>query len=78
MNGSPTPIMPADLMMLFITLVAEPRPAPLPDNAVSLELLEYLGGIDTAADLVHDEPVAPPANDNTKPTAPAPAPERRR
>lgn len=69
--------MPADLMMLFITLAAEPRPAPAPDNAVSLELLEYLGGIDTAAELVHEEPVAPPKND-TKAAPPAPTPERRR
>lgn len=70
MNGSPTAAMPVETMILLFTLAAEPRPTPRPDAEVSLELLEFLGDVDTAPAWVHDDPTASPAPDAAPPVAP--------
>lgn len=70
MNGSPTTAMPVETMILLLTLAAEPRPVPRPDTEASLELLEFLGGVDAAPAWVGDDPTALPAPDAAPPRPP--------
>lgn len=64
--------MPVEIVTLLFALAAEPRPAPPPEAGVSLELLEYLGGVDTAPAWIRNDATERRANDD----APAAQPVR--
>lgn len=71
-NGSPARTTPVEIVTLLFALTAEPRPAPPAAADVSLELLEYLGGIDTAPAWIRNDATERRVNDD----APAPRPVR--
>ena len=68
--------MPVEMIGLLFALAAEPRPPSGTDAEVSLELLEYLGEMDTAPGWVRED--TPPPVQSTKPASPTPEPTRKR
>lgn len=78
-NGSPARTMPVEIVTLLFVLAAEPRPAPPPEADVSLELLEYLGGVDTTPAWIRNDATERRANDDAPPPwSVRPATERAR
>ena len=68
--------MPVEMIGLLFALAAEPRPPSGTDAEVSLELLEYLGEMDTAPSWVRDDTT--PSTQTRKPVPPATEPTRKR
>ena len=69
--------MPVEIVTLLFALAAEPRPAPPPETGVSLELLEFLGSIDSAPAWVGGDLNERSASDGAPPPRSVPPPKER-
>ncbi len=69
--------MPVEIVTFLFALAADPRPAPPPETGVSLELLEYLGSIDSAPAWIRGDLNERSTSDGAQPPRPVPPPKER-